>query len=106
MAWYEDAKDGNIDARDDDGCCDFEFGRSRFPFCDDGNPVDNDLHQKLHFERVENQDEEEKGWTVCIVSTLYVLLSTPQQFVTTVAIAVPHVVDSSGKNRGAVEERW
>lgn len=69
MARYEDAEHGDVDAGDDDGCCDLEFGRSRFSFCDESDSIDNDLHQKLYFKRVEDKDKEEKDWAVSIVST-------------------------------------
>jgi hypothetical protein len=68
MAWNEDAKHSDIDARDDDCGCDLEFRRGRSPFCDDGDSIDDDLHQELHFERVENKDEEKESWPAAIVS--------------------------------------
>lgn len=71
MAWNEDAKHSNINARDDDRSCDLEFRRSRSSFCDDGNSIDNDLHQKLYFKRVEDKDKEEERRSMASVSECY-----------------------------------
>jgi hypothetical protein len=71
MAWNEDAKHSYVDARDDDRGCDLEFRRSRSSFCDDGDAIDDDLHQKLYFKRVEDKDEEEESRPVAIVSERY-----------------------------------
>ena len=68
MAWDENAKYSNVDGRDDDRCCDLEFRCSRSPFCDDGNSIDDDLHQELHFQCVEDKDEKEERRPVTLVS--------------------------------------
>jgi hypothetical protein len=71
MAWNEDAKYSNVNARDDNRSCNLEFRRSRSPFCDDGNSIDNDLHQKLYFKRVEDKDKEEESRPMASVSECY-----------------------------------
>ena len=45
MCRNPDAKDGNVDGRDDDHCAPFQAGDCTSVFCNQGNPVDDDLHQ-------------------------------------------------------------
>jgi hypothetical protein len=71
MAWYKDAKHSYIDARDYDRSHNLEFRRSRSSFCDDGDAIDDDLHQKLYFKRVEDKDKEEESRPTTIVSERY-----------------------------------
>lgn len=70
MAGNKDAEYSDVDAWDDDCGCDLEFRRSGSSFCDDGDAIDDNLHQELHFQRVEDKDEEEKRRPVAVVSIL------------------------------------
>jgi hypothetical protein len=55
----EDAKDGNVDARHDGGSSPFDLGDCASVFGDDGDSVDDDLHQELDFKDPEEKNEEE-----------------------------------------------
>lgn len=64
--WYNvrrdpDAKDGNVDAGNDNGCAPFEPRHGACVLCNNGNSIDNDLHEELDFKHPQEQDEEQDG---------------------------------------------
>jgi hypothetical protein len=89
MAWNKDAKHSDIDTWDNDRGCDLEFRRGRSSFCDDGDSIDNDLHQELHFECVEDKDEEKESRPAVIVSERFqsFVLMGPREYATTNSVA-------------------
>lgn len=58
MGRDEDAKDSNIDGRDDQGGPPFQSVDSPLRLRDDGDTVDNNLHEQLDLKDPEEEDEE------------------------------------------------
>lgn len=58
-----DAKDGHVDGGDDGGSSPLEQADGLLALGDDGDSVDDDLHEQLDLEDPEEQDEEEDGNT-------------------------------------------
>lgn len=63
MSGDEDAKDGNVDGRDKQGCSPLQAVDGLVGFADDRYSVDDDLHQQLDLKDPEEEDEEQRGDT-------------------------------------------
>ena len=68
VRWNPDTEDGDVDAGDQDHCSPFEVADCTSVFCDEGNAVDDDLHEQLDLPHPEEQDEEKDGNTTILVS--------------------------------------
>ena len=69
-----DAEDGDIDHGDDNEGAPFDFADGTPAFGDEGNPIDDNLHEQLDLEDPEGQDEEE-DW-----DTVFALADTSVEF--------------------------
>jgi len=57
VRWDPDTEDGDVDTGDEDYCSPFEVTDGTPVFCDEGNAVDDDLHEQLDLPHPEEQDE-------------------------------------------------
>lgn len=59
MCWYPDNENSDVDAGDDNNSAPFHHANRTTMFCNQSNPVDYNLHQKLDLEDPEKEDEKE-----------------------------------------------
>jgi hypothetical protein len=59
MRWDPDTEDGDIDGGNDDHCSPFEVADGASVFRNEGNAVDDDLHEELDLPDPEEQNREQ-----------------------------------------------
>jgi hypothetical protein len=79
----KDAENSNIDDRDDYSSTDLQLACRGLSLGDDRNTIDDDLHQELNLEDIEEEDKEEKGR-----STDKISLALDFQFVMTACLPI------------------